>query len=153
MNKAHPASTDIFKVQHQFFVKHLNISFLSVKVVLVWTMHTLTKRFNLEWSLKDFLSQRGDQNRVVADVCIYPQDQLQRDQLYQDQLQQDPHQRRQLQQQLFQQQQEENQGDQVQGQHEVSIYPDLNYSRIVATEVCLSALCLELYLKIRKEIC
>ena len=100
-------------------------------------MHTLTKRYN--WSLKDFLSQRGDENRVVADICIYPQDQLQRDQLYQDQLQQDAHQRRQ---QL--QQQEEYQRDQVEGhrgdnQHEVSIYPDLNYSRIVATEVCLPA--------------
>ena len=102
-------------------------------------MHTLTKRYN--WSLKDFLLQPGNENRVVADVCIYPQDQLQRDQLYQDQLQQDAHQRRQ---QRLQQHQQDNQGDQVEGhrgenQQEVSIYPDLNYSRIVATEVCLPA--------------
>ena len=97
--------------------------------------------------------QRREDNQVVADVCIYPQDQLQRDQLYQDQLQQDARQRRQLQLQLLQQQQEEqSQGDQGQrhqgqNQHEVSIYPDLNYSdlnyadlnysRITASEVCL----------------
>ena len=90
-----------------------------------------------------FLQQR-DENWVVADVCIYPQDQLQRDQLYQDQLHQDANQRRQL-----QQEGDQGQGYQGQNQHEVSIYPDLiypdfnypdlNYSRIAATEVCFPA--------------
>ena len=110
-----------------------------------------TKIYNLELSLKDFSLQlsSSDENRVVADVCIYPQDQLYRDQLQRDELFQDQLQRHQL------QQQEEFQGDQVQrhrgeNQHEVSIYPDpiypdinypdLTFSRMAATEVCLPVL-------------
>ena len=107
------------------------------------------KSISLELPLKDFSLQRSSsgENRVVADVCIYPpQDQLQRDQLYRDQLQRDQLYQDQLQRCQLQQR-EENQGDQVQrhrgenNQHEVSIYPDLNHtefnhSRRAATEVC-----------------
>ena len=59
---------------------------------------------------------------MVADICIYPQDQLQRDHFFQvDQVRSERRQRNQL--------------ERAQDQHEVSIYPDLDYPGRETVEV------------------
>ena len=59
---------------------------------------------------------------MVADICTYPQDQLQRDHFFQvDQVRSERRQRNQL--------------ERAQDQHEVSIFPDLDFPRRETVEV------------------
>ena len=72
---------------------------------------------------------------MVADVCIYPQDQLQPDQRHQDQFIPEGRQRNQLRLEQLERSTKLEERHQAQHQHEVCIYPDLDYSRSAATEV------------------